>query len=67
LGSSPPRGDYSARPRPDRAASWLYRFHLQLQAADGEKLRAAVRNVMTAAPKHATIQWTADIDPLDMM
>ncbi len=54
-------------PAPIARLRGLNRFHLQLQAADGEKLRAAVRNVMSAAPKHPTIQWTADIDPLDMM
>ena len=54
-------------PAPIARLRGLNRFHLQLQAADGEKLRVAVRNVMTAAPKHPTIQWTADIDPLDMM
>ena len=45
----------------------LERFHIQLQSADGESLRAGVRNVVATVPRHPTIQWTADVDPLDMM
>jgi primosomal protein N' (replication factor Y) len=54
-------------PAPIARLRGLYRYHLQLQAADGEKLRSAVRNVMSAAPKRPSIQWTADVDPIDMM
>jgi primosomal protein N' (replication factor Y) len=54
-------------PAPIARLRGLYRYHLQLQAADGEKLRSAIRNVVAAAPKHPPIQWTADVDPIDMM
>ena len=54
-------------PAPIAKLRGMHRFHVQLQMADGEQLRAAVRNVIAAAPRHATIQWTADVDPLDMM
>jgi primosomal protein N' (replication factor Y) len=54
-------------PAPIAKLRGLERFHIQLQSADGESLRAAVRNVIATVPRHPTIQWTADVDPLDMM
>ncbi len=54
-------------PAPIARLRGLYRYHLQLQAADGGKLRSAIRNVIAAAPKHPPIQWSADVDPIDMM
>ncbi|HEV2969879.1 MAG TPA: primosomal protein N' [Pirellulales bacterium] len=54
-------------PAPIAKLRGLQRFHVQLQATDGEKLRAVVRDVMSAAPRNGPIQWTADVDPLDMM
>jgi primosomal protein N' (replication factor Y) (superfamily II helicase) len=54
-------------PAPIAKLRGLERFHIQLQSADGESLRAAVRNVIATVPRHPTIQWTADVDPIDMM
>jgi primosomal protein N' (replication factor Y) (superfamily II helicase) len=54
-------------PAPLAKLRGMYRYHLQLQAIDGEKLRTMVRDVMAAIPRPDEIQWTADVDPLDML
>jgi primosomal protein N' (replication factor Y) len=54
-------------PAPFAKLRGMYRYHLQLQAIDGGKLRSMVREVMASIPRPDEIQWTADVDPLDML
>jgi primosomal protein N' (replication factor Y) (superfamily II helicase) len=54
-------------PAPFAKLRGMYRYHLQLQATDGEQLRRMVREVMAAVECPDGIQWTADVDPLDML
>jgi primosomal protein N' (replication factor Y) (superfamily II helicase) len=44
-----------------------YRFHLQLQSADSESLRAVVRQATDGLEVPEHMLWTADVDPLDML
>ncbi|MBI2825272.1 MAG: primosomal protein N' [Planctomycetia bacterium] len=44
-----------------------YRFQVQLQGPDASVLRAAVRHAQTALKPPDDVQWTADVDPLDML
>jgi primosomal protein N' (replication factor Y) len=54
-------------PAPFAKLRGMYRYHLQLQAIDGAKLRTMVREIMATIPRPDEIQWTADVDPLDML
>ncbi len=54
-------------PAPMPKLRGLLRFHLQVQATDGEALRSAVRETLAAAPRYEDIQWSVDVDPNDMM
>jgi primosomal protein N' (replication factor Y) len=45
----------------------MHRFHLQLQSADSETLRTAIRLASDGLEPPAGILWTADVDPLDML
>jgi primosomal protein N' (replication factor Y) len=44
-----------------------YRFQIQVQSADGEKLRAAVRQATGDLEPPDNVQWIADVDPVDML
>jgi primosomal protein N' (replication factor Y) len=54
-------------PAPNPRIRGKYRFQIQLQGADGERLRAAVRQVQTALPTPTGVEWIADVDPLSML
>ena len=44
-----------------------FRFHLQLQGADGDKLRAVIRQATEGLEVPEAMFWAADVDPLDML
>ena len=44
-----------------------WRFHIQLQAEDGDVLRAAIRQVAADLETPDHVQWIADVDPVDML
>jgi primosomal protein N' (replication factor Y) len=44
-----------------------YRFQIQLQGPDGEKLRASVREATADLKPPEGIQWIVDVDPVDML
>jgi primosomal protein N' (replication factor Y) len=45
----------------------LFRFHVLMSSPDGERLRAAVRNVLTELEPVEGVQWVVDVDPLDLL
>ncbi len=45
----------------------MYRFHIQLQAADGPALRDIVRAASAGLKPPDDLQWIADVDPWSMM
>jgi hypothetical protein len=45
----------------------MYRFHFQAQCADGEVLRAALRDSTADLETPDGLQWSVDIDPVDML
>jgi primosomal protein N' (replication factor Y) len=44
-----------------------YRFQIQVQGPDGEKLRAAVRQATADLEPPEDVQWIVDVDPVDML
>ncbi|MCC6124148.1 MAG: primosomal protein N' [Pirellulales bacterium] len=54
-------------PAPFAKLRGLYRFQIQIQGPDGERLRAAVRKTAAELKPPDEVQWIADVDPLDMM
>ncbi len=44
-----------------------YRFQIQTQGADGERLRAAVAAATADLEPPEGVQWIADVDPVDML
>jgi primosomal protein N' (replication factor Y) len=56
-----------AAPAPLARLRGYYRFQIQIQGPDGEKLRAAVRQVAADTPRSDDVQWIADVDPVDML
>jgi primosomal protein N' (replication factor Y) len=44
-----------------------YRFQIQIQSHDGDKLRAAVRQATTDLQGPEDVQWIVDVDPVDML
>jgi primosomal protein N' (replication factor Y) len=54
-------------PAPNPRIRGKYRFQVQLQGPDGERLRAAVRNAQSALPAPNGVEWIADVDPLSML
>ncbi len=44
-----------------------HRFHLQLQGADGDKLRRVIRQAREGLVVPEEMFWAADVDPLDML
>jgi primosomal protein N' (replication factor Y) len=45
----------------------LFRFHVLTSSSDGDKLRAAVRNIVEQFEPVEGIQWVVDVDPLDLL
>jgi primosomal protein N' (replication factor Y) len=45
----------------------LFRFHLQIQAADGKALNRAVAGVTVKLQPPEDVQWIVDVDPWDML
>jgi primosomal protein N' (replication factor Y) len=54
-------------PAPFARLRGKYRFQIQLQAADGDRLRTAVREATADVKPPDDVQWIADVDPLDML
>ena len=54
-------------PAPFARLRGMYRFQIQLQGPDGDKLRDAVRQATADMKEPESVQWIADVDPLDMM
>ena len=54
-------------PAPFARLRGKYRFQIQLQGHDGERLRAAVRQATADLKPPEDVQWIVDVDPLDMM
>ena len=54
-------------PAPFSKLRGLYRFQIQIQGPDGEKLRAAVRLATADLKPPEQVQWIVDVDPLDML
>ena len=44
-----------------------YRFQIQLQGREGEKLRASVAEASAEAKPPEAVQWIVDVDPVDML
>jgi primosomal protein N' (replication factor Y) len=45
----------------------MYRYHMQVQCADDEAVRAVVREATAGLKTPDGIQWIVDIDPVDML
>jgi primosomal protein N' (replication factor Y) (superfamily II helicase) len=54
-------------PAPFARLRGKYRFQIQVQGPDDDKLRAAVRQATTGVPTPEEVQWIVDVDPLDML
>lgn len=54
-------------PAPFSKLKGLYRFQIQIQMPDGDRLRAAVREATADLKPPDDVQWIADVDPLDML
>jgi hypothetical protein len=54
-------------PAPFARLRGLYRFQIQLQGLEGDKLRSAVRRATAEVKPPDGVQWIADVDPIDMM
>src|SRR5437764_487314 len=44
-----------------------FRYQLHVQGPDGDRLRAAVRQVTAKLQSTDDLRWTVDVDPIDMM
>ncbi len=71
-GDSSPQLKTAARvlgpaPAPNPRIRGKYRFQIQLQGADGDQLRAAVRQAEAALRPPAGVEWIADVDPQSML
>ena len=54
-------------PAPFARLKGKYRFQIQIQGADGDKLRAAVQQSTAEIQSPEDVQWIVDVDPLDML
>ncbi len=54
-------------PAPFARLRGMYRFQVQVQGSEGDKLRAAVRQATAALKEPEGVQWIVDVDPWDMM
>ncbi len=44
-----------------------YRFQIQVQGRDGERLRAAVARAIDGLEPPENVQWIVDVDPVEML
>ncbi|NLY02787.1 MAG: primosomal protein N' [Rhodopirellula sp.] len=54
-------------PAPFSKLRGKYRFQIQMQGSDADRLRQAVREIGPRLKPPDDIQWIADVDPLDML
>jgi len=54
-------------PAPFAKLKGRYRFHLQIQGPDCEKLRMAAHSVVSSIKPPEHVQWIVDVDPLSML
>ena len=54
-------------PAPFARLRGKYRFQIQVQGPDGERLRAGVLRATTDLQPPEGVQWIVDVDPLDML
>jgi primosomal protein N' (replication factor Y) (superfamily II helicase) len=54
-------------PAPFARLRGMYRFQIQLQGLEGDRLRAAVRQATVDLKEPEGVQWIVDVDPVDMM
>ncbi|MBN2581179.1 MAG: primosomal protein N' [Pirellulales bacterium] len=54
-------------PAPFAKLRGQYRFQIQLQGPDGDRLRTAVRQTAEGLEPPEGVQWIVDVDPVDMM
>ena len=54
-------------PAPTPRIRGKHRFQIQIQGPEGDKLRAAVREVQGQVQTPAGVEWIVDVDPLSMM
>jgi primosomal protein N' (replication factor Y) len=54
-------------PAPFSKLRGMFRYQIQFQGPDAEKLRTAVRNIFQEVKPPDDVQWIADVDPLDML
>ncbi len=54
-------------PAPFARLRGKYRFQVQVQGADGERLRSAVRAATADLQPPEEVEWIVDVDPLDML
>jgi hypothetical protein len=82
-GSEVPRGRQECLPHHDKASGATrvlgpapcpfarlkgrYRFQIQVQGPDGERLRSAVRHATDGLEPPEEVQWIVDVDPVDML
>ena len=66
-GSRPTPGVLGPAPAPFAKLRGKYRFQIQLQGPDGDRLRAAVREATGDLKPADDVQWIVDVDPLDML
>ena len=54
-------------PAPFARLRGKYRFQIQIQGPDGDRIRAAIRKATAALQPPDDVQWIVDVDPLNMM
>jgi primosomal protein N' (replication factor Y) len=54
-------------PAPFAKLRGQYRYQIQIQGPDGEKLRAVVKKITAELKTPGDVQWIVDVDPIDMM
>jgi primosomal protein N' (replication factor Y) len=54
-------------PAPFAKLRGQYRYQIQIQGADGEMLRTAVKKIAADLKPPEDVQWIVDVDPIDMM
>ena len=66
-GSSPGTRVLGPAPAPFAKLRGNFRYQLQLQGPDGERLRCVVRDALRDLKPPEQVQWIADVDPLEML
>ncbi len=44
-----------------------YRYQVQIQGSDGERMRAAIREAEKRVPTPGGVEWIVDVDPINML